>query len=209
MSAPQPQTSPTSEPTPSRRRVAVRLGAVVALGLAAAFVAWLVLGRDDEAGTPTTPASITTLASGAPATTVARPALASTRQLRAAAVSSSVPVYWVGTRGGTQIELTRAPGGTFFVRYLPPGARAGDTRGFLTVATYPRANAYAEVQRAAAESKSKTIAVAGGGVAVYDPAHDTNVHIAYPGQAYQIEVFAPQPKVAVRLVESGAVRPVD
>lgn len=126
----------------------------------------------------------------------------------AEAAASKVPIYWIGARDQTRIELTRAPGGTVFVRYLPPQVRAGDTRAFLTIATYPRPNAFAEVGHAATSSKSKTLAVAGGGIAVYDPGRRTNVHIAYPGWPYQIEIFDPQPGAAVQLVERGAVRPV-
>jgi len=180
---------------------------VVAVALAAAFVAWLVFGRSDSE-TSTQTFGVTTPPGNAPAPTVATPAIATPSQLRADAAGSAVPIYWVGARTRTKIELTRAPGGTVFVRYLPPQARAGDTRAFLTIATYPRANAFVEVQRAARSSKSKTLAVAGGGVAVYDTGRRTNVHIAYPGQPYQIEIFAPQPGAAVQLVESGAVRPV-
>ena len=182
---------------------------MVAIALAAAFVAWLVFGRSDsETSTQTAGIGVTTLSGNTPAPTVATPAIETTSQLRADAAGSVVPIYWIGARTRTKIELTRAPGGTVFVRYLPPEARAGDTRAFLTIATYPRPNAFVEVQRAARSSKSKTLPVAGGGIAVYDPGHRTNVHIAYPGQPYQIEIFAPHPGAAVQLVESGAVRPV-
>ena len=207
-STPHPQTPTAGETTPSRRHQAVRIGAATAVALAAAFVAWLVFGRSDSStSTQTAGVGTTTLPGNAPAT-VATPAIATPSRLRADAAGSAVPIYWIGARTRTKIELTRAPGGTVFVRYLPPQARAGDTRAFLTIATYPRANAFVEVQRAATTSKSKTLAVAGGGIAVYDPGHRTNVHIAYPGQPYQIEIFDPQPGAAVQLVESGAVRPV-
>ena len=51
-------------------------------------------------------------------------------------------------------------------------------------------------------------ALAGGGIAVYGEDDPTNVHIAYPAQPYQIEVFAPTPGIARRLVASGAVAPL-
>jgi hypothetical protein len=189
----------------------LRFGAVVAVALAAGFIAWLVLGRgsDSEPAGQTTITSTTTLSGRVPTSAVATPSIASPSELRAVAAATTIPIYWVGARNGTKIELTRAPGGTVFIRYLPPQARAGDSQAFLTVATYPRPKAYAEVRRAARSSKSRTIALAGGGIAVYDPGHPTNVHIAYPTQPYQIEVFSPQHGTALKLVESGAVRPVD
>jgi hypothetical protein len=196
-----PTSTPTESPTSLPRRV-VRIGAAVAVALAAGFIAWLVLGRGDgsEKGV-----SSTTSSSIVPGAAVARPTITTVRALQTAAATSTVPIYWVGARSGTRIELTRAPGGTIFVRYLPPGTRVGDPHAFLTVATYPRPKAYAEVQHAATASKSKTLDLAGGGLAVYDPGHPTNVHLAYPGQPYQIEVYAP--RQAVQLVASGAVRP--
>jgi hypothetical protein len=209
-----PTASPPSAPVAQGPRLphwGIRAGALVAVAAAAAFGAWLVFsrGNDNETSSRATVRPTTTLTGNLPAPTVARPSIASTRGLRAAAAASSVPIYWAGVRSGTKFELTLAPRGTVFLRYLPSRASAGDTRAFLTVATYPRPKAFAEVQRAAADAKIRTIDVAGGGIAVYNPAHTTNVHIAYPGQPYQIEVFSPQRRGAVQLVESGAVRPVD
>ena len=119
-----------------------------------------------------------------------------------------MPFNWVGSRPRTHIELTRTPGGTIFIRYLPPNAHAGDVRPFLTVATYPRPNSFAEVQTAAKERNDRKIELAGGAIAVYDRNRPTNVHIAYPAQPYQVEVYAPAPGEARRLVAEGAVRPV-
>jgi hypothetical protein len=119
-----------------------------------------------------------------------------------------VPFNWVGSRRGTRIELTRTPGGTIFIRYLPPTAHAGDVRPFLTVATYPQAHSFAEVENAAEDRNDRKIELAGGAIAVYDATRPTNVHIAYPAQPYQVEVYAPAPGLARRLVAAGAVRPV-
>jgi hypothetical protein len=194
-----------SESTRRRRRT-IRIGAVVALALASAFVAWLFVGDDDD----TAPTASTTLPSAANALPASetRPQIATLERLRTAAASSPVPIHWVGARPRTRLELTRAPSGTIFVRYLPRTARAGDLRAFLTVATYPRANAFAEVTRASKAGAAETMRLAGGGLAVYNGDESTNVHIAYPAQPYQIEVFAPSPGVARKLVAAGAVQPV-
>ena len=205
-SAPSPtESSPPKEPSRSGGH-RVRIGAVAAVALAGAFVAWLLIAGDDE-----TPSTVTTPLAGVttvPRETATSPEIATVARLRGAADSSSVPFHWVGPRPRTKLELTRAPSGAIFIRYLPPSARAGDLRAFLTVATYPRPNAFAEVTRASTADGAETIRLAGGGIAVYDEDEPTNVHIAYPAQPYQIEVFAPTPGIARRLVASGAVAPL-
>jgi hypothetical protein len=192
----------------SAGRLRIRIGAVLALGFAAAFVTWLAVTRDDDA-TPPTPAS---QASNAETATVAvatalQPTLVSSAELRGVAATSAIPVYWAGRRAGTRIEVSSRTDGAFFVRYLPRRWQAGDSRAALTVATYPRPDGFAEVQRAA-HPEASTLALPGGGLAVYDAAGSTSVHLAYPGHAYQVEVFAPKPGVARRLVASGGVRPL-
>jgi hypothetical protein len=184
-------------------RQGVRIGAIAAVALAAALLAWLLIDRGDEgAGQQTT-----TAGAAAPAAEASR-SIVSVAELRRASAASPVPIHWVGARENTQLELTLAPSGAIFVRYLPSGAQAGDERPFLTVATYPRPNAFAEVRRASSNEDSETLQLAGGGIAIYNPQQPTNVHLAYPEQPYQIEVYAPQQGTATRLVENGAVRPV-
>lgn len=190
-------------------RTGVRLGAIAVVALAAAFVTWLILDGDEETTGTATTAPPPTLVGTTPKVSVARPAIASVAQLRRAAAASGVPIYWIGPRPGTRIELTRAPGGTAFVRYLPPGVRAGSTRRYLTVATYPRPSGFEEVRNAAKQAGAKTIRLAGGGIAVYTGDRATNVHVGYPEQPYQVEVFAPAPGVVAQLASRGAVRPVD
>lgn len=201
-------TQTDSDDRPNRLRRGVRVGAVLALGFAAAFITWLVLERTDDetssvAGTTATASTGTT-----PTVAGARPAIASVADVRKAAGVSAVPIYWVGARDGTRIELTRAPGGTIIVRYLPPKTRAGAAGSFLTIATYRRPNGYREVLNASTEPSARTIKLAGGGIAVYSSDDPANLHLAYPGQPYQIEVFAPQRDLARSLVADGAVRPV-
>jgi hypothetical protein len=190
-------------------RLKIRIGAVLALGFAASFVTWLAVTRDEDDAIPPTPAS---QASNAETATVAvatalQPTLVSAAELRGVAATSAIPVYWAGRRASTRVEVSSRTDGTFFVRYLPRGWQAGDSRVALTIATYPRPNGFAEVQRAAHPGAS-TLALPGGGLAVYDAAGSTSVHLAYPGQAYQVEVFAPKPGVARTLVASGSVRPL-
>jgi hypothetical protein len=197
--------------TRSRRTRGVRVGALVAVALAAGLVTWIVVDRGNNSSSPSqTAASPTTATTPAATTTFAAsgPAIVTAAQLRSAAASSIPPIYWAGAQPGTRIELTRTTTGSTFVRYLPPTARAGSRQPYLTVATYARPNGYAEVKAAAAKPKAITIPLAGGGIAVYTKAEPDNMHIAYPSQPYQIEVYSPRVGLARALTRSGAIRPV-
>ena len=173
----------------------VRLGAVIAVGLAAAFVAWLVLDRVGDSD------------SGPEAATEVRPSIMSLEELGALAASTETPLYWAGPRRGTRYEVTRTGSGTVYVRYLSPALQEGDVKPALTVVTYPMENALARI-RAGSTERSTRIQLPGGGLAVIDPRRPTNVHFAYPGQSAQVEVYAPEPGLARQLVVSGAVRPL-
>jgi hypothetical protein len=117
------------------------------------------------------------------------------------------PVYWVGPRESRTLEVTESPTGNVVVRYLPVGARVGDPRPALSVATYPIDDAYSVTRDAAGSPGAVRVAIGGGGVAFYSPSAPTSVFLAYPGSRVQIEVFDPSPGRARALVASGAVRP--
>ena len=85
---------------------------------------------------------------------------------------------------------------------------AGSLDPHLTVATYARPNAFAEVQAAAKNEGTRAVELDGGGLAVYAVSSPTNIHLAYPGTAHQVEVFAPDEGLALRLVSNGKIRPV-
>lgn len=169
-----------------------RLGALVALGLAAFFVGWLVMNRGDETA-PT--------ASGATAT--------SEGELRSFAESASHPVYWAGPKDGFTYELTRTTDGRVYVRYLPEGTQVGDPRArFLTIGTYPRAGAWAELKRAARADGAVSLKLERGGLAVFSDARPTSVYFGYPDAKYQVEVFHPSASEARRLALAAQVVPV-
>lgn len=169
-----------------------RLGALIALGLAAFFVGWLVMNRGDD----TAPAP-----SGATAT--------SESDLRSFAESASHPVYWAGPKNDFTYELTRTTDGRVYVRYLPEGTDVGDPRArFLTVGTYPRAGAWAELKRAAKAKGAISLKLERGGLAVFSEARPTSVYFGYPDARYQVEVYHPSPDEARRLALSGQVVPV-
>lgn len=185
--------SPKTLTLPTLRVPHLRLGALVAIGLAAFFIGWLLLNRGDD----TAP----TVAGSAAAT--------SESELRSFADSTSHPVYWAGPMNGHTYELTRTTDGRVYVRYLPEGTAVGDPRSrFLTVATYPRAGAFAELKRAEKADGAVSLKIAGGGLAVFSEARPTSVYLGYPDARYQVEVFHPSPDEARRLALSGQVVPV-
>jgi hypothetical protein len=170
----------------------LRFGALLAVGLAVFLTGWLILGGRDDGSAPTNGASE-----------------ASESELRSFAASSSTPVYWAGPRADQTYELTRTADGRVYVRYLPHGVKVGDPRPqFLTVGTYPRPNAWAELRRAAREPGAVSRQLSNDGMMVFSRSRPTSVYVGYAGGRYQIEVYAPSPGSARKLVLSGQIVPV-
>jgi hypothetical protein len=181
----------------------VRIGAAIALALAAGFVVWLVVRGDDD---DSSSAATTTQTTGAPEL---GPVAATPAALRALSDEVGHPIYWVGPRPRRTYELTRTSSGTIFVRYLPPGTKVGNQEAQYTiVGTYPVPDALGVLRRLSRQTGEKSVSVPGGGLAVYSIDAPTNVYVAYPGSDVQIEVFDPSAKRALRLVTSGRVAPV-
>jgi hypothetical protein len=166
--------------------------AVIALAALIGLAAWLVI---DSRKNSTTESSI----SG--------PVALSLSGLRSFAQGISQPIYWVGARRNAKYEITRNSTGVY-LRYLPAGAKAGDPKPLLTIGTYPLENAYAVTKTGSNGPNAVTVDIAGGGIAAYNKKHRTNVYVAYPGSAFQVEVFAPRAGVPRRLALSGRVQPV-
>lgn len=183
------------------RRPRVRLGAVIALAVAAGFIAWLVL-RGGNNSTP--PLGKTTAAQGS--LPGAGPVAMSRAGLKKLQAALNHPIYWAGPKKGYTYEVTQRRDGTIYVRYLPAGVRVGDPRGaFLIIVTYPYANALLALERV---ENGKGIRVPRGGLALVHKGYRQSVHLAYPNVDYQIEVFDPSPRVARRVAASGQVRSV-
>jgi hypothetical protein len=181
----------------------VRIGAVVALALAAGFVVWLVVrgNDDDSSGAPTTTQTAATPEVG--------PVAATPATLRALSDEVGHPVYWVGPRPRRTYELTSTANGRIFIRYLPPGAKVGNRQAEYTiVGTYPVPDALEVLKKLSKRIGEKSVSAPGGGLAVYSIDAPTNVYVAYPRSDVQIEVFDPRAKQALRLATSGRLAPV-
>jgi hypothetical protein len=184
---------------PWARRPNVRIGAVLAVAVAAAVVVWLVVIRDDSNGSSTESAQVTAI----------RPVAASPDRLRELSVEAGRPVYWLGARDNRSYELTRTPQDRIFVRYLPKGVAAGAREAKYTlVGTYPVDNAYGVLKELAKAGGESSFTAPKGGLAVYSTEHPTNIYLAYPGSDVQIEVYASSAEHARELITSGQVVPV-
>jgi hypothetical protein len=169
----------------------VRLGALAALGFAVFLIGWLAIGGTEKPSQAD---------GGATAT--------SESELREFAASAPHPVYWAGPRTGQTYELTNTSDGRVYIRYLPEGVKAGDPRPqFLTVGTYPRARAYAELKRAASAPGAMSRELPGGGLAVVSRG-SSSVYFGYPDARYQVEVYTPSASSARNLVFGGQVVPI-
>jgi hypothetical protein len=153
--------------------------------------------------------SIRTVSGGGQAPTVQTRAVKTTPAgLKRLAAQLGHPIYWLGARAGTTLELTRSPDGRVYLRYLRRGAPLGSNRAFLSIATYPVVRAAAATKAQARKDGAVRINLPGGAAAFYSRARPTNVYVAFPGTNAQVEVYDPTGRVAQRLVAAGKVTPV-
>jgi hypothetical protein len=186
-------TSPDpSRDHPPRGRRGLRIGPVLGVAAAIAFVVWLQIGGSSGTSAPGVPSG-------------AVPVRISLQGLTTLGGALTQPIYWAGSRAGQQYELTKATDGRVWIRYLPAGAKIGEQNTpYLTIGTYPVPNAFAATLAVA--KSGVRIPVGKGAIAFYSSTRRTSVYIAYKGSDYQIEVFAPSAKAAHTLVASHKVQ---
>jgi hypothetical protein len=137
-----------------------------------------------------------------------KPRAASVASLKALARDLGHPIYWAGPRKGYTYEVTQASNGNVYVRYLPAGVAVGSPDEYFSVGTYPYTGAFAAIQALGKQKNAESLTLKGGGRAVIDAQHRENVHAAFPGSDYEIEVFDPSAARVRRVVSSGQVRPI-
>ncbi len=138
------------------------------------------------------------------------PAKAATvADLQALATQVGHPIYWAGDEPGTTYELTQTTDGRIYIRYLPQGVSVGDPKpNYLTVGTYPQANALTTLQATARAAHAETITLTRGAIAYVAKNRPTSVYVARPGEDVLVEVFDPSAARAKQLATSGSVQPV-
>ena len=186
--------------TPRNQPRSRRTGVVIAVGLVAALLVWLLIKGGDNNGSPPAPAADSTIPAQGPTET-------SAQALRELAKRQTI--YWAGERPGTKLELTVTSTGNVFVRYLDKATPIGSKKqDFLTVGTYPASGALALLQHEAARTNAVTRQLNGGGLVMVSKSQPQSVYLAYAGTNYQVEVYDPSAKRALDLILSGAVEPV-
>jgi hypothetical protein len=100
----------------------IRFGALAALLVVGAAVAWVVIGKATSSDQTSPPR---------PATATGLVAL-SANGLRSLAAVVAQPIYWAGPKKGYLYELTRTETRCVFIRYL-----RGTRKAELKIATYP------------------------------------------------------------------------
>jgi len=184
--------------SPWARRPNVRVGAIIAVAIAVAFVAWLLVRGGDS---NTTPSTTTGQAVG--------PVATSEDELRSLSDELGHPLYWAGPIPDRTYELTRTSDNRVFIRYLPKGVPVGIRQAAYTiVGTYPVENAYKVLQTLAKKPDESSFSAPSDGFAVYSTTQANNVYLAYPGSNLQIEVYDPSPQKARDLITSGQVAAV-
>lgn len=157
---------PTSRPK-------IGFASVAVLALAASFVAWVLIDRNEPVASSS---PVVAPAAEAPVTAEG-PRISTVDGLSALSGLRGQPVYWAGPRAGVAYEVTET-NGRAFIRYLTADTQLGSPEpDFLTVATYPRPNAYADIEAAATRPGAVKIAIPEG-LAVYDSATPTSVYLA-------------------------------
>jgi hypothetical protein len=184
--------------SPWARRPDVRLGAIIAVAIAVAFVVWLLVrGGDSNTASTTTNGQ------------AVGPVATSEDELRSLSDELGHPLYWAGPIPDQTYELTRTSDNRVFIRYLPKGVPIGIRQAAYTiVGTYPVENAYKVLQGLAKKPDESSFSAPSGGFAVYSTTQANNVYLAYPGSNLQIEVYDPSPQKARGLITSGQVTAV-
>jgi hypothetical protein len=173
-----------------------RAGVAIAVVVAVAVVVWFAVSGGKSSSKPGASRPV--------------PVAATIGELGNVAAQLGHPLYWAGQKPGFTYELTQAKvSGNVWVRYLPAGVLVGDTRAnFLTVGTYPKANAVQSVIAASKRKGAESFRAPGGGLAVEYTARPSSVYVAFPGSNLLVEVFDPSPAAARAVVKSGQIRPL-
>jgi hypothetical protein len=195
-----PQPRKSSGRTGRRLRPRVRIGAIVAIAIAAGFIAWATIDSGGGGGSSTSKPSTNTKGTG--------PVALSFSGLKTLVAALRQPVYWIGTSPNTLYELRQTSDGKIYVRYLPPGTKAGDPRPLLTVATYPMRNAFSATQATAKRGGNVELSTGRDSAGFYPANSGTNAYVAFSGSDYQIEVYDPTPGAARGFVARRTVSPV-
>jgi hypothetical protein len=185
-----------------QRNVAVVVSILAALiALAALVLAGIALAKTSAIAQPGASASAVPSATSS----IGVPRIVSEKELRAFGVKNG-PIYWAGTQSNMQYELTQTANGSVFIRYLPAGASAGDVqRNFLSVATYPIVDGYAQLVQASTAKNATADETQSGALVVTYSSASNSTYFSFPASNFQVEVFSPAAGESKKLVDAGTI----
>jgi hypothetical protein len=170
-------------------------GAVVAVAVLAALIAWLATKGGGEG-------SVQPASQLAPEARVVTPA-----ELQEAAAALGQPIYWAGQVAGMKLELAELAGGGVQVFYVPENGEASNPRLLLTVGSYPLPDPTAALQSVAGRPGAIVRRARDGRKVVSSEGSRTSVYFASPDNSVQVEVYDPSSAQAMSLALSGRVQP--
>lgn len=186
-----PRVNSAEEP-PKKNRVPLIVTLVGILAIA--LGAWLALRGGEGSNESSTPTEAEVVSVDA---------------LQEAVGGPGTPVYWAGEQADTELELSQPEAGRTYIRYLTDDAEAGDPRpDFLTVGTYANEDPVGTLKRQGQDPGGVLGKAPGNATVYFDRTDPSSIYLAYPGVEAQIEVFDPDFKRALELVNSGQIIPV-
>jgi hypothetical protein len=122
------------------------------------------------------------------------------QELRQAIRLLGVTAYWVGPESGYKYSLESRINGQVFVKYLPNGQGAEDTRpSYRIVATYALEDAFDSTKAAGSLEGGVGLINPDGAAVYYNRSDSGNVYLAFEDENFQIEIFDPGVSIAVSL----------
>ena len=131
-------------------------------------------------------------------------------ELLAIVSENNLVAYWSGPEAGALYSLVANTSGQVFVRYLSDGLGLDDTSAnYRVVATYPQADAFAITQAAGNQANAISFVNPDGAQVFFSKDFPSNIYMAYPDLAYEIEIYDPGSGVALNLATTSmAIRRV-
>ena len=193
---------PDVAPVPRQRRSGGgsnrRWTAIAVAVVLLAAIGWLVWNSTSSNKKATTPAVAANPG----------PVIVPGDQLKGLATRMGHSIYWAGARSNMNFEATFV-GRNLYLRYLPVGVPAGSSTPYLTVGTYENASAYTGLVAATHVKGATWEKLKGGSLVVVPAGKPTSAYFAFPGTNLLMEVYDPTPGVALQLVTTGSVEPIN
>ena len=124
----------------------------------------------------------------------------SEKELIKLVTAQKLTAYWAGPVSGATYSINALQSGQVFIRYVQKGQKCdSQNRDFRVIATYAENGAFDSTKAAGSQANGVSLANQDGSIVYFSKDSPTNVYLAFPSIDYQIEIYDPDPKVAVSL----------